>query len=96
MLNRLQKFLDFHFADGESNTPDWRQEPYCNDLFKIYKNAISCGLSNDDIAHFVRTQWNITLQTHPTSLRSKQIEELCSTLFAWDLYDRCASQERST
>lgn len=91
VLNSLQKFMDRHFADGESNVPSWRQTPYCNDLFKIYDAATECGMNDENLTSFIRAQWNITLQNHPTSDRARQIEELCLTLSAWDLYDRCSS-----
>ena len=91
VLNSLQSFMDRHFTDGESNVSSWRQSPYCNDLFKIYSAAKECGMDDESLVGFIRTQWNITLQNYPTSERTKQIEEFCLTLSAWDLYDRCSS-----
>jgi hypothetical protein len=92
-FNELQDYLERHFPDGEPNAPYWRQTPYCNDLFRIYRAASQCGLTDEDLLAFIRGSWNATLQSRPTSDRAKQIEELCLTLSAWSLYDQCASRE---
>lgn len=89
VLDRFHKFLDLHFADGDVNVPSWRQPPYLYDAFSIFSDARDVRVSADDLIRFLKTNWNITNEKRPTTLRSSEIDDFCKTLQAWELYEYC-------
>lgn len=94
VLDRLSSFLDMVFPDGEPNSPNWLQDPYCSQLFGIYVDSTRCGMTDHDLTEHVRGIWNITLQTRMTPHRQKQIDQLCYMLSAWETYERCQANRR--
>jgi hypothetical protein len=94
LLNQIDALLWLHFPDdSHPNGPFWRQRPYLDDLFDLSIQAYGT-VDRDDVAHHVRTHWNIRRehQLPPSDLRL--LDELIDAWGDWQFAYRRLVEEK--